>query len=504
MTEDTLPHRPTPGFGRDELNLIDFPIGTLSYKQPLDSDGNRVPELVFAVRNFDEDLGCVVPKRLTTRTSSRHGFPTPKEEQLLIGLMLLTRVKNNFTDARVEFRPGELYSLMDWPNDSTSKRHLRIGLDRLSGVKLKYENSWSNGAGQTYEKDFTTGILDSYQLTTLKSGQSHRVAQPCWIQWSAEVFADIQAGNVTQLNTPEYFGLKYPVAQRMYRFLNRHLAGQTVFEMNLHAFATHVGLAETRHVGKIKARLRNGLQELESLEGFIRPLPLNERYKKLGRGHWIIRFEQAADTTTIRPAKRVVAKVADSQAHQLVKEFHLQWSKNGSHQPSHSELQHAQSVINEYQFSKCVEVLPGVVKMMRTGFAEARWFGATQTFWPQAIEKERRRVLGKAKTSQQSEDVKREEESAKQKKQRRIDLRAIWNKLPDSERKAIQDEVLATADGTVRRKLVEQNFDDVLVELACHRVLEARLADGLIVPQTRLKSAPCTGHAKGHPTGQQS
>lgn len=482
MTEDTLPHRPTPGFGRDELNLIDFPIGTLSYKQPLDSDGNRVPELVFSVSSFDEDLGCVVPKRLTTRTSSQHGFPTPKEEQLLIGLMLLTRVKNNFTDARVEFRPGELYSLMNWPNDSTSKRHLRVGLDRLSGVKLKYENSWSNGAGQTYEKDFTTGILDSYQLTTLKSGQSHRVAQPCWVQWSAEVFADIQAGNVTQLNTPEYFGLKYPVAQRMYRFLNRHLAGHTFFEMNLHAFATHVGLSETRHVGKIKDRLRNGLQELESVEGFIRPLPIHERCKKLGRGHWIIRFERAVATTTARPVIRPIGKPADSQSHQLVKEFHLQWSKSKNHHPSHSELQHAQSVISEYGFSKCIEVLPALNKMMRTGFAEARWFGATRAFWPQAIEKERRNAASKAKVLQRDEGAKQEKESTKQKKQRRLELRAIWGKLSGTEQDAIRNEVLTTADGTVRRKLVEQDFDDVLVELACHRVLEARLKNGLIVP----------------------
>lgn len=479
MTEDALPHRPTPGFGRDELNLIDFPIGTLSYKQPLDSVGNRVAELVFAINSFDEDLGSVVPKRLTTRTSSRHGFPTPKEEQLLIGLMLLTRVKNNFTDARVEFRPSELYSLMNWPNDSTSKRQLRTGLDRLSGVKLKYENSWSNGAGQTYEKDFTTGILDSYQLTTLKSGQSHRAAQPCWIQWSAEVFADIQAGNVTQLNTPEYFSLKYPVAQRMYRFLNRHLADQSTLEMNLHAFATHVGLSETKHVGKIKDRLQNGLMELESLNGFIRPLPLTDRYKKLGRGHWLIRFERASPVNSAPiDQKRISRKADDGQPHQLVKEFHLQWSATANHRPSHSELQHAQAVLSEYGFAKCVELLPGVTKLMRTAFAEARWFGATQTFWPQAAEKEKRKLASMTRDRKADQVLKQQEEAANKKRERRAELRSIWNQLPETDQQAIRAEVMATADGTVRRKLIEQNYDDVLVELACHRVLEARLADG--------------------------
>jgi len=80
--ETQRPSTATPLLGRDELNLIDFPIGTLSYKQPLNADGSRPEELVFSVE-----------------------------------------------------------TLMNWPHNSSSKRQLQTGLDRLSGVKLQYENS---------------------------------------------------------------------------------------------------------------------------------------------------------------------------------------------------------------------------------------------------------------------------------------------------------------------------------------------------------------------------
>ncbi len=124
--------RAMPLLGRDELNLIDFPIGTLSYKQPKNEDGSRPDELVFSVETFDHQQGKIIPKKLTTRTSSKYGFPTPKEEQLLVGLLLLTRMKNNFSQPRVEFRSGELFALMNWPHNSSSKRQLQTGLDRLS------------------------------------------------------------------------------------------------------------------------------------------------------------------------------------------------------------------------------------------------------------------------------------------------------------------------------------------------------------------------------------
>ncbi|MDB4614257.1 replication initiator protein A [bacterium] len=480
-------HRPSnekTAFGRDELNLIDFPIGILSYKQPLDAAGNQITELVFTVNSYDEALGQVVPKRLTTRTSSKHGFPTPKEEQLLIGLMLLTRVKNGFNSPRVEFRPGELYALMDWPNDSTSKRQLQVGLDRLRNVNLKYENSWSTSSGQTYEKEFSTGILDSFQLTTLRHGQSRGRVEPCWVQWSSEVFADIQSGNVKELNTRQFFALKYPLTQRMYRFLDKHLAEQQRLEMNLHDFAAHIGIAEKKHVGKIKDRLRKPLLELESIPGFIQPLPNSERYEKQSRGNWIVVFErgdgQQPRIATSGESRRSVPTANDEPIHELVREFHRQWSSTQNHRPSRTELQHADDVICEYGFETCIELLPQLVKLMRQGFTDARWFGSTRAFWPQVILKQQSQAAIKQKAAEAVQQEQIGNQSVADQKKRKQQLRELWSQLPESEHDDIRAEVKESADSTVRRYLSERKFNDPLVELACHRVLEARLASGAI------------------------
>ena len=471
-----------PTFGRDELNLIDFPIGVLSFKQPLDPMGNRLSELVFTVSNYDNTLGEIVPKRLTTRTSSRHGFPTPKEEQLLIGLMLLTRVKNNFTHPRVEFRPGELYSLMDWPNDSTSKRQLRVGLDRLQGVNLKYENSWTR-SGKDYEKEFSTGILDSYQITTLKSGQSAKSALPCWIQWSAEVFTDIQSGNVKELNTQQFFSLKYPLSRRMYRFLDKHLSKSTKLEINLHDFAAHLGVSEKRHVGKIKERLRKPIRELESIPGFIRAIPFSERYQKQARAHWTVVFERESENPTRHNSRKTktAAKNDNSPASKLVSSFHELWSNNLNHVPAAKELSFAESLIEQHGAQNCLDRLPRVAKDMKQQFPDAAWFGASRPFWN--IEFRRRDSIQNGK-SVEIELAKAEENHSQRllnQKQRKQELRRIWQQLNGSEIESIRSEVSKNGDATVQRKLAERKFDDALVELACHRVLESRIADGSIV-----------------------
>ena len=295
MPADTLQDRPQfpPATGRDELNLIDFPIATLQHQQPLDADGKRLDELVCVVHAYDADLKKTVPRKLTRRTSSKHGFPTPLEDEVLIALLSLTRIKNDFTAPRVAFRHAELFELMGWPGNGSSSRRLQIALDRLTGLTLKYENSWTTESG-AFKKEFTTGILESYSFTRQTRGRRNSDADRSWVQWASEVFADIQRGNVKELDTSEFYGLKLPVSRRMYRFLDRQLSSTPHFEMELTTFASHLGISELKHVGKIKERLASGLRELEALDEFLEPCESRERYRKHGPGQWRIVFDRAS------------------------------------------------------------------------------------------------------------------------------------------------------------------------------------------------------------------
>ena|GEM_PF-2133899 len=483
--EARIGSRATPLLGRDELNLIDFPIGTLSYKQPLNADGSRPDELVFSVETFDQQLGKIIPKKLTTRTSSKYGFPTPKEEQLLVGLLLLTRMKNNFTQPRVEFRSGELFALMNWPHNSSSKRQLQTGLDRLSGVKLQYENSWSTDAGQKFEKVFHTGILDSYQLTTQTRGTPRSSAEANWIQWSSEVFADIRSGNVKELNTDEFFSLKYPLARRMYRFLDKQLIAQPQFEMDLLAFAGHLGIAETEHIGKIKERLDEPIAELEALPSFIVAMPAEERFIKLQPGRWNVRFLRSAiEAPRIGRSYQVSASKsspANEAARQLVCRFYQDWSGISDHSPSLRELKQAEDLIRRYSEEIVTKTLPVVIRHMKRQFPEARAFGATLLYWPDAVKTASKSSSRGTSTSSEATAIdsakssgadEGEEQKLRAQTIRKQQLREQWTQLSAEEQQSIRATVYGTANTFVQQRMDKHRYDDPLVELACLNELE--------------------------------
>ena len=87
---------------------------------------------------------------------------------------------------------------MGWENNGESNKRLSIAIDRLKGLTLKYENSWTGGDDR-FEKEFTTGLLDSANLVVQTRGNPGAGKIQSWVQWASEVFADIRRGNRQRL-----------------------------------------------------------------------------------------------------------------------------------------------------------------------------------------------------------------------------------------------------------------------------------------------------------------
>ena len=288
--------------GRDELNLIDFPISVLQSKQPVNADGTTPDELVCTIESYDRHLDRVVPRKLTRRTASKHGFPTPVEEEVLIGLLTLTRIKNNFTSARVRFCNSELYRLLGWPSNGNRNERLRVTLDRLKGLTLKYENAWTRG-GDKFEKELTTNLLDAYQFVRQTDGDPADGKETSWIQWASEVFADMQRGNVKELNTDRYFSFSRPISRRLYRILDKQLSESASVSIDLHTLAIQLGITGTTHVGKIKERIAPGLKEVEQKGELIAPPFIRQALHQT----WAREMGRTLLFNQIKPNKQVVA-----------------------------------------------------------------------------------------------------------------------------------------------------------------------------------------------------
>ena len=82
-----------PGY-KDELNLAEFPIAALTDRVP---DGQL--SLVFEDSLEQRDAPPII-RRLTIMGTHKHGLPTALDDEVMVGLIQLTKRRNNFTDPR--------------------------------------------------------------------------------------------------------------------------------------------------------------------------------------------------------------------------------------------------------------------------------------------------------------------------------------------------------------------------------------------------------------------
>ena len=142
---------------KDELNLAEFPIAALADRIP---DGQTT--LVFEDRLERRDSQPIV-RRLTIMGTHKHGLPTSLDDEVLVGLIQLTKRRSNFTDAKVQFSRYELIELLGWPQSGQSYRRIEEALHRWVGVVLMYENAWWDNAAKSWV-DEQFHVLDNVTL----------------------------------------------------------------------------------------------------------------------------------------------------------------------------------------------------------------------------------------------------------------------------------------------------------------------------------------------------
>jgi hypothetical protein len=288
---------------KDELNLAEFPIAALT---------DRVPEgqltLVFQDKMERRDSPPIV-RRLTIMGTPKHGLPTSLDDEVLVGLIQLTKRRSNFTDPRVTFSRYELIELLGWPQSGHSYRRIEEALHRWVGVVLMYENAWWDNTEKSWV-DENFHVLDNvtlYDRERRKPGRGPKGAakggpgrRPKKVgaegdplplssfKWNEVIFQSFQSGNLKQLDLEFYLRLHLPTTKRMFRFLDKRFYRKTQLEFDLHTLACeHIGMSRSYAPTELKRRLRPALLELEQ-QGFLEPLDAEERYSRVGRGSWRI------------------------------------------------------------------------------------------------------------------------------------------------------------------------------------------------------------------------
>lgn len=271
--------------GRDELNLAEFPIASLSSRP---ASGQKT--LHFEDRIWDKGLGRHVTRKLTITASDHFGLPTALDDEVVLGLIQLTR-QNDFRDKRVFFSRYELIRLLGWRNEGKSYSRLETSLKRWLGVTFYYENAW-------WDKQSDSWVNESFHLlerVSILAAGRRSVRDPSEpvlssFLWNEVVFRSFQAGYLKRIDMELFRRLKSPIVKRLYRFLDKRFHHKTAWEFELRELAhEHIGLSRSYDTAQLKRKLLPAITELEDA-GFVRTMNSSDRFTWIKRGVWQVAF----------------------------------------------------------------------------------------------------------------------------------------------------------------------------------------------------------------------
>jgi hypothetical protein len=279
---------PASLLGRDELNLAEFPITLLADYAPKG-------EKTLTFRGGDG--------RLTVTGSDAYGLPTALDADVIVALIYLTKLRNDFRDMKVNFSRYELIKLLNWPDKGSSYTRLDQALNRWGGVWLVYDKCWWNNKTKRYVSA-KMHILESVVITEpgkTRAGRSHPPLST--FTWNRTFIESCQADNLRQLDLDTYFSLESAISKRLYRFLGKRFYRQDDWKFDLAEIAfERVGLSRSyADAYKIKEKLQPAIDELERI-GFLKPLGRHERYSRVDRGQWTIRLTRQLPGPTASPS----------------------------------------------------------------------------------------------------------------------------------------------------------------------------------------------------------
>ncbi len=421
--------------GRDEMNIAEFPISLLGDRAPKGQN-----EIEFKDRILDPQTGREIIRNLTITAPEKYGLPTSTDDDVILGLLQLTKQQNNFTKPEVYFTRRQLIEVLGWADKGANYARIYQSLDRWSSTHLKYENAWWDNEGRRW----TSGafhIIDEYKISDGRVSSDEGHVLRCHITWGKIFFKSCQAGYLKSLDYGFYVKLDFHTSKRLYRFLDKRFYHRSELTFDLRDFAfEHIGLSRSyAHNGKIKEKLLPAILELEAT-GFLEPLPKEERFRKEGR-NWTITFKRGRSS----PIK---VEKAPPSVHPLVKDL----VARGITESTACELveQHpAERIVGKIDIfdwmtakqDKRLQKSPAgyLVESIRRDYALPKGYVPR-------LERERReaaRVLAERQESASRTSSAREDARAREEHQAVI---AYWNSLSPEEQEVVDAAAMAVAD----------------------------------------------------------
>jgi plasmid replication initiation protein len=295
--------------GRDELNLAEFPLSAIADR--LNADQKT---MVFEDKVWDIARNEMVTRQLSITAADQHGLPTALDDEVILGLVQLSKLQN-FQDRKVPFTRYQLIRLLGWADEGRNYERMEKALNRWVGVTLYYKNAWWSREQQCWvDEKFhildNVTIYDRERAKGLHPGSPQMPLPLSSFVWNDIIFRSFQAGNLKSIDFDYFVSLKSSISKRLYRFLDKRFYQRKRWEFDLKEFSfEHVGLSRNYDAANLKRKLRPAIEELE-LTGFLKSMDGQERFKKVSSGEWRVVFEKAPAQLIASPAPSTDATVS--------------------------------------------------------------------------------------------------------------------------------------------------------------------------------------------------
>jgi len=197
--------------GKDELNIAEFPLATVSR---VGKEGSQIVEFGDTIR--DSHNGGFVERKLKIISSANNCLPTATDDEVILGLVQLSKLQG-FQSPRVYFSRYQLIKILGWPDKGRSYQRIEESLNRWLGLTLEYKNAWRDREKNAWI-DSNFHILERVDL--------HRPDDPnspdeSFFVWNEVIFKSFGDGNLKNLNFADYRNLNSSIAKRMLRLLDK-------------------------------------------------------------------------------------------------------------------------------------------------------------------------------------------------------------------------------------------------------------------------------------------
>jgi Replication initiator protein A len=199
--------------GKDEMNLAEFPMTSLS-ERPIKGETT----LKFEDQIFDDRKRKIILRKRIIEGSKQYGLPTATDDAVILALIQLTKLKNTFSCRELEFTRHELITLLNWPNKGQSYDRIALSLHRLAAVTYHFENSWWDNRRKAWTSKIF-GIIDNVDLNDSRETDGQGVLFSSRIVWNQTVLDSFQAGYLRSIDFQLALSFKHIISMRIYRFI---------------------------------------------------------------------------------------------------------------------------------------------------------------------------------------------------------------------------------------------------------------------------------------------